>query len=405
MEEKFQKIYKYIMLVVITAFVTFLITSICVSNYFTGGNIDNIPLFSSNAQSANTITSINAIKTIIDKYYFGEVDEQKLTESAIKGYVEGLGDPYSEYITADEMEEYTTQLLGNYVGIGIYMIANTEYNLIQVLAPIKDSPSEQAGILPGDLIKSIDGIEYTADNMTVAANKIKGEEGTTVDLVIIRDGKEMEFKLTRKTVLTNPITEEILENEIGYLEVSSFDQGTAEEFKEKFEDLQKKGIKSLIIDLRNNGGGIVSEALGIAEYIADKGDTLLITVDKNNKEEYSKSKQNPIVNIPVIVLVNQNSASASEILAGALKDLNKATIVGTKTYGKGVIQQIMTLSDGSGLKLTIEEYYTPNRNQINQIGIEPDVTINLPESVKNPLLLEREDDTQLDKAIEILKNK
>lgn len=405
MEERFQKIYKYIMLVVITAFVTFLITSICVSNYFTGGNIDNIPLFSSNAQSANTITSINAIKTIIDKYYFGEVDEQKLTESAIKGYVEGLGDPYSEYITADEMEEYTTQLLGNYVGIGIYMIANTEYNLIQVLAPIKDSPSDQAGILPGDLIKSIDGIEYTADNMTVAANKIKGEEGTTVDLVIIRDGKEMEFKLTRKTVLTNPITEEILENEIGYLEVSSFDQGTAEEFKEKFEDLQKKGIKSLIIDLRNNGGGIVSEALGIAEYIADKGDTLLITVDKNNKEEYSKSKQNPIVNIPVIVLVNQNSASASEILAGALKDLNKATIVGTKTYGKGVIQQIMTLSDGSGLKLTIEEYYTPNRNQINQIGIEPDVTINLPESVKNPLLLEREDDTQLDKAIEILKNK
>ena len=405
MEEKFQKIYKYIMLVVITAFVTFLITSICISNYFTGGNIDNIPLFSSNVQSANTITSINAIKTIIDKYYLGEVDEQKLTENAIKGYVEGLGDPYSEYITADEMEEYTTQLLGNYVGIGIYMIENTEYNLIQVLAPIKESPAAEAGILPGDLIKSIDGVEYTAENMTVAANKIKGGEGTTVDLVIIRDGKELEFKLTRKTVLTNPITEELLESQIGYLEVSSFDKGTADEFKKKFEDLQKRGITSLVIDLRNNGGGIVSEALEIAGYIANKGDTLLITVDKNNKEEYSKSKQNPIVNMPVVILVNENSASASEILAGALKDLNKATVVGTKTYGKGVIQQILTLSDGSGLKLTIEEYFTPNRNQINKLGIEPDITINLPESVKSPLLLERKDDTQLEKAIEILKSK
>ena len=404
MEDKFQKIYKYIMLVAITALVTFLITSICVSNYYTGGNTQNIFL-SSSGNDSTTVTSINAIRAIINKYYLGEIDEQKLTEGAIKGYVEGLGDPYSEYITAEEMEEYKTQLLGNFVGIGIYMVENTEYNLIQVLAPIEGSPAEEVGILPGDLIKSIDGVEYTAENMTVAANKIKGEEGTKVKLTIIRENKELDFELTRRTVLTNPINEEVLENDIGYLEVSSFDQGTADEFKIKYEGLQSRGIKGLGIDLRNNGGDIVLEALKIAEYMANKGDTLLITVDKNQKEEVTKSAANPIVNVPVVILVNENTASASEILAGALKDLNKATIIGKNTYGKGVIQQILTLNNGCGLKLTIEEYFTPNKNKINKVGIEPNITIELPESVENPLLLTRGDDTQLDKAIEILKNK
>ena len=303
------------------------------------------------------------------------------------------------------MEEYKTQLLGNYVGIGIYMIENQEYNLPQVLTPIPESPAAKAGILPGDLIKSIDGVEYTAENMSIAANKIKGLEGTKVKLVIIRGNEELEFELIRKTVLTNPITEEVIENDIGYLSVSSFDQETANEFKKKYQDLQNKGIKGLIIDLRNNGGGIVKEALQIADYITKKGESLLITLNKNEKEEVTKSEEDPIVNVPVVVLVNENTASASEILAGALKDLNKATIVGTKTYGKGVIQQIVTLTDGSGLKLTIEEYFTPNKNKINNIGIEPNVIVELPESVQNSLLLERKDDNQLDKAIEILKNK
>ncbi len=392
-EEKLQKTYKYVMIIAITALITFLVTSICISNYYTSPNNANIGI------------SLSAIRDIIDECYLGEIDEQNLTEGAIKGYVEGLEDSYSEYISADEMEEYKTQLLGNYVGIGIYMIENQEYNLIQVLAPIKESPAAEAGILPGDFIKSIDGVEYTAENMTVAANKIKGKEGTKVKLVIIRENEEIEFELTRKTVITNPIVEEVLENNIGYLAITSFDSGTAEEFKRKYEDLQNKGIKGLIIDLRNNGGGIVSETLKIAEYIVNKGDTLLITVDKDNNEEISKSEEDPIVDVPVVVLVNENSASASEILAGALKDLNKATIVGTKTYGKGVIQQIMTLTNGAGLKLTIEEYYTPNKNKINQIGIEPNEIVELPESVENAWLLEREDDTQLDKAIEILKNK
>lgn len=400
MEEKFEKIYKYVMIIAITAFITFLVTSICVSNYYMGGKNDNVFVLN----SSKSKVTLNAIEALVDKYYLGEIDETKMQEALIKGYIEGLDDPYSEYITADEMEEYTTQLLGNYVGIGIYMIENEEHNLVQVLTPIPESPAAEAGILPGDFIKSVDGIEYTGDNMTVAANKIKGAEGTTVKLVIIRNNQELEFELIRRKVNTNPITEELLDNNIGYLEISSFDDGTAEEFKQKFEDLQTKGIKRLIIDLRNNGGGLVSEALQIADYIAEKGDTLLVTVDKNNNEEISKSENKPIVNMPIVILTNVNTASASEILAGALKDLNEATIVGTKTYGKGVIQQISKLPNGAGLKLTIEEYFTPNKNKINKVGIEPDEVVELPESVSNVWLLERKDDTQLQKAIEILKN-
>lgn len=368
--KKLQTIYKIIMLVVLTAFITFLVTSIGIYKYLVAS--DKLIVLESSAKNSKLSTALESMKAIIDKYYLGEQDEEKLIEGALHGYVEALGDEYTEYITADEMQEYQEQIKGNYVGIGIYMTSNTKYDLIQVLTPIKESPAYEAGILPGDLIVSVDGVEYKASDMTVAANKIKGEEGSKVKLVILRDEKEIEFELTRRKVNTNPIGEEKLENNIGYLEVTSFDEGTGEEFKKKFEDLETQGITSLIIDLRNNGGGLVSEALEIADYIIEKDETLLITVDKNNNEEITKSKYAPIVNMPIIVLVNENTASASEILAGALKDAGKATIVGTKTYGKGVIQQIITLSDGSGLKVTIEEYFTPKRNKINKIGIEPD---------------------------------
>ena len=194
-----------------------------------------------------------------------------------------------------------------------------------------------------------------------------------------------------------------MQNNIGYIEFSSFDEGTANEFKAKFEELSKQGIKSLIIDLRNNGGGIVDEALEIADYILAKDDVILYEVDKNNKEKIEKAKNDPIINMPIVVLTNENTASSSEILAGALKDHNKAKIVGKKTYGKGVIQQLLTLPDGSGLKITAEEYLTPNKTKINKIGIEPDEKVELPDTVKNVLTIEEKDDTQLQKAIEILK--
>lgn len=400
-QKKFRA-YKIIMLVVLVAFVTFIITSIGMYQYFGGKNNKNIELFSS-SNNTSIDDTLKSYKKIIDKYYLGDVDEEKLKEGAIKGYIEGLDDPYTEYIAKDDMEEYMQNTMGNFVGIGIYMVKNTDSNKIQVLAPIKNSPAEKAGILAGDLITSVDGVEYTGDQMSVASNKIKGEEGSVVKLQVLRNNETLDFEIKRENIKVNPVEGKKLENDIGYIEFSSFDDGTAEEFKAKYDELEKEGIKSLIIDLRNNGGGIVDEALQIADYMLDKDSVMLYEVDKNNNEKVKKAKEAKSINIPIIVLTNGNTASSSEILAGALKDNGVAKIVGTKTYGKGVIQQIMTLPDGSGIKITTEKYLTPNKTEINKIGIEPNEKVELPDSVKNELLVKENEDTQLQKAIEMLK--
>ena len=404
MEEKKKfKIYKIVMLVILVAFLTFLITSIAMYQFFT--NQDNIcisTLIKSNS-NLNIDATLTTYKRIIDKYYLGEVNEEELKEGAIKGYIEGLGDPYTEYIPKDDMKDYLEDTMGNFVGIGIYMVNNTELNKIQVLSPIKGSPAEKAGILPGDYIISVDGVQYSGSEMSIVSTKIKGEEGTTVKIEILRDTETKTFEIKRENIIVNPVEGKILNNNIGYIVFSSFDENTAEDFKSKYEELKKQGIKSLIIDLRNNGGGIVSESLEIADYIVEKGQVLLYEVDKNNNETVKKSENEPIINLPIVILTNENTASSSEILAGCLKDLGKAKIVGTKTYGKGIIQQVLTLPDGSGLKITSEKYLTPNKTEIHEIGIEPDEKVELPDTVKNVLLVEEKDDTQLQKAIELLK--
>ena len=403
MEEKKRfKIYKIVMLVILVAFITFLLTTIGMYQYFTKSGSGQ-KIISTSSENQDIASELSKYKKIIDKYFLGNVDEEKLKEGAIKGYIEGLDDQYTEYISKDDMKDYLEDTTGNFVGIGIYMTKDTSANKIMVLSPIKGSPAEKAGILPGDYIISVDGVTYTADDMSVAVNKIKGEVGSSVKIEILRNSETKTFEIKRENIKVNPVEGKVLENNIGYIEFSSFDEGTADDFKAKYEELAKKGIKSLVIDLRNNGGGIVSEALQIADYILDKDDVVLYEVDKNNKEEIEKSENAPIINMPIVLLTNGNTASSSEILAGALKDHGKAKIVGTKTYGKGVIQQLLTLPDGSGLKITSEEYLTPNKTKINKIGIEPDEKVELPDSVKNVLTVEQKDDTQLQKAIEILK--
>ena len=401
-ENKKTKIYKIIMLVILVAFVTFLLTSIGFYQYFTNGNNTDF-LIGSSSEETNIDDELKKYRALIDKYYLGEVNEEDLKEGAIKGYIEGLGDEYTEYISKEDMEEYMQDTMGNFVGIGIYMVNDTETNRIMVLSPIKGSPAEKAGILPGDYIMKINGESYTGEDNSIAASKIKGEEGTTVQLEILRGTETLNFEIKRENIIVNPVEGEVLENNIGYIEFTSFDENTAEEFKAKFEELQKSNITSLIIDLRNNGGGLVDQALEIAGYIADKGSVLLYEVDKNDKEEIKKSDSDPIINMPIVILVNENTASSSEILAGALKDLGKAKIVGTKTYGKGVIQELLTLSDGSGLKITSQKYLTPNKTEINNVGIEPNETVELPDTVENILNVDEKDDTQLQKAIEMLK--
>lgn len=404
-ENRKQRIYKVIMLVILTAVVTFIITTIIMYQIFsTKQLVGNLKVTDTSTSNTSALAAtLKNFRTLLDKKYLGEIDEQKLTEGAIKGYIEGLDDPYSEYFTKEEMKDFEETTMGNYVGIGIYMVKNTKDNTIVVLAPVQGGPAEKAGLKTGDVITKVDGKDYDGDSMSEASNKIKGEEGTKVKLEIQRDGKIMEFEIERQNVKLNHVESKKLEANIGYLKLSTFDEGCGQEFKTKFEELKKQGITSLIIDLRNNGGGIVEEALEIADLMVDKDQTLLITTDKNGKEEVKKSKADKTINMPIILLTNENSASASEILAGALKDLNAAKIVGTKTYGKGVIQELLTLSDGSGLKITTNEYYTPNHNKINKVGISPDVEVKLPEEEQDKVTVEESKDTQLQKAIEILK--
>lgn len=399
--DKRQKIYKIIMLVVIVATITFISTTLLMSQYV-GGNVRYITLSSNDGGISSTIASF---RKIIDQKFLGEIDEEKVMQETIRGYIKGLNDPYTEYMTKDEMEEFTADVMGNFTGIGIYLTNDIQKNAVVVISPIKDTPAHKAGILPGDIITKVDGVSYTGEQLTEASNKIKGEIGTKVTLEIIRDNKTLTFEITRENIKVNHVEGEVLENNIGYIVFNSFDDGCSDEFKEKLEELKNKNITSLIIDIRNNGGGLVDEALEIADYIIEKDKTLLITVDKNNNEEITKAEKNPIIDLPIVLLINENSASASEILAGALKDNKKATIVGEKSYGKGVIQELLTLTDGSGLKITTNEYFTPNRNKINEVGINPDVEVSLSEELKQQLVIEQKDDTQLQKAIEIIKQK
>ena len=407
---KRQRIYKIIMLMVLTAFIASILTALYIvkleeNNSLTSNNSGATSILSGLTNESNLTKSLKSIEKLVKSKYLNvsDIDETNTIDGAIAGYINALGDEYTEYIPADKMKEYTESVMGNFVGIGIYMVKNTEKDLVQVLSPIRESPAEKVGIKAGDLITKVDGVSYTADQMTEMANTIKGEEGSKVTLEILRGEETLTFEVIREKVNTNPVYSEKLENDIGYLEISSFDEGVAEDFKAKYLTLKEQGIKGLVIDLRDNGGGLVDEALKIVDYIVPKNQTTLITVDKDGKEEVTKSKEDKLIEEPVVVLVNASSASASEIMAGALKDLGAAQIVGTKTYGKGVIQQLLTLSNGAGLKITVEEYYTPNKAKINKVGIIPDYEVLLETSItREPT---DANDTQLNKAKEILKAK
>lgn len=392
---KKQSIYKVAMLVILVMVLTFIVTTILMYQYM-GGTVKYVNVSASDGGISSTLASF---KKIIDQKFLGEINDKTMLEETVKGYIKGLDDPYSEYFTKEEMEEFNTEVMGNFVGIGVYLTKDIERNAVIVIAPIEGSPAKEAGIQTGDIISKVNGMAYTGEQLSEASDVIKGEEGTKVTLEIIRNGKELNFEITRKTVKLNHVTSNVLESNIGYIKFNSFDEGSSVEFEEKLQELKKQNVKSLIIDIRNNGGGIVEEATNIADLFVPKGATLLITTDKNNKEEITKAKRDAIIDVPCYILTNKGTASASEILAGALKDNGKATIIGENTYGKGVIQELLKLKDGSGLKITTNEYFTPNKNKINKVGIKPDIEVVLDETVKDKTDITPKEDNQLQRAI------
>ena len=402
-DENFEKyknsIYnKFFAILLIVACVVAVVSSIFTYKWITKNNAV-LDLKASTTDTTNKTQaiakSLENFRSVIDEYYKGDIDEEKLLDSTIKGYVDGLGDKYTTYMPKEEWDEFQESALGNFVGIGIYMTENSD-ELIEVVSPMEDSPAKKAGIMAGDIIVEVNGESVIGQSTDIVSSKIKGEEGTNVSIKIKRNDEYLTFDLVRENIKIYHVYSEVLDNNVGYISLITFDTGCADEFYKKLTELKDKGITKLVIDLRNNTGGIVNESLNIAEMFINKGNKLLITEDNKNNKVTTYAKSDAIVDMDVVVLCNKYTASASEILIGALRDNNIAKIVGTQTYGKGVIQQIFKLKDGGALKITTEEYYTPNETKINKVGITPDVEVELKDG---------EEDIQLNKAIEILNQK
>jgi len=338
---------------------------------------------------------------IKDNFYF-ELDESKFHEYMLKGLFESLDDPYSVYMSPDEYTEFQISSEGEYSGVGIVM-APTDEGHVVVVSPIEDTPADQAGILAGDIIMAVDGEKTTEDNFEDIADMVRGEVNTNVVLTIRREGIEEDFdvEITRKVVKLQAVKSRILEDNIGYIRISLFDKDVASEFKKHLKELQAQNITGLVLDLRGNPGGSVDEVTEIADEILGK-QLIFYSKDKNGdkRESYSDSSK---LEIPYVLLVDGGSASASEILAGAVKDTDAAEIVGTQTFGKGIIQVLRPLSSGDAIKLTVSGYFTPNGTSIHEIGIEPTVVEPLSEDYVTKENPTDADDNQLQKALELIR--
>lgn len=355
---------------------------------------------------------LTLIDNALAENYIYDIDKKSMTESAIKGYVRGLDEVYTNYYTPEEFEQYTEALEDTYVGIGV-VISATEENFIEVISAFEDSSAYEAGIKPGDILYKIEDKEYYGDEMDAAVAEIKrGKEGTKVKLTLIRDGKEIEMEVERRVVSMQSVKSEMMEGNIGYLRISSFNtegesskENTYTEYKENIEELKNAGAEKLIIDLRDNPGGALDVVVDIADDMLPEGLITYIEYKDGTREEY-KSDANAL-DMPIAVLINGNSASASEVLTGALKDYKKATVIGTTSYGKGVVQSVVPFPDGSGMSMTIAKYYSPNGVCIQDKGIEPDIEVKLDEKYNYYYASELtyEEDLQLQKAVEVLSEK
>ena len=351
------------------------------------------------------LAKINKIENLIDQYYLFDIDKNKQQEGAVEGYVKALGDPYSEFLTKEEMDSLNQQTEGEYAGVGI-VVTPSETGAITVVSAIKGSPAFEKGIKKDDIILKINGKDYNASQMNDAVKVMKGKPNTDVKLTIARmenkTSKIFDVNITRRMISLTTVNSQKI-GDIGYINITQFDRKTDKEFIEQYENLKKQNVKSIVLDLRNNPGGLLDSTVKIADYLLPQG-VIVKTVDKNKKEDVQKSDSSE-QNLPMVVLVNGSSASASEILTGALKDYKKATIVGEKTFGKGIVQTIIPMEKGEGLKLTISEYFSPNGNKIHKQGVKPDVEIKLDEKAKGIGVEFMKEDNQLQKALEILNKK
>ena len=341
-----------------------------------------------------------AIDGIIDEYYLEDADLQAMADAMYKAMIESLGDKYSEYYSAEEYKALMESVSGYYKGIGVSVIQDDSGNTV-VNEVFGNSPANDAGIQPGDIIFKVDGTEVTGMDLDVIVGMIKGEEGTEVTVIVKRNSEEITYVMERRQVEVPTVYGEILENNIGYISIAGFDTVTPDQFETTLNELKDGGMTSLIIDVRDNPGGTLDSVTGILDQLLPEGLTVYTEDKYGNRDEYNSDEATKL-EIPMVVLINENSASASEIFAGAIKDFEAATIVGKTTYGKGVMQAIRSFTDGSALKITTAYFYTPKGTVINGVGIVPDVEIEIPVEAYEDYVITPEEDVQLQKAIEII---
>ena len=344
-----------------------------------------------------TYKKIIQVKSLIDQHYMGDVDEQSLTDYIFVGMIAGLNDPYSAYYTKEEYDLLSEYQNGYYTGIGITVANRVDDNALLITGVVDDGPADKAGVCANDIIKQINGTDADKISATDAAALIQYSDTDDIELSVYREstGESFDFTIKKESMEREIVTSEILDNNIGKISISSFTGVTEEHFKEALDDMKSKNVTGLIIDLRDNGGGLVSSVTNVLRDILPKG-VIFSTVDRNgNKSETTCDGENEL-EIPLVVLVNRNTASASEIFAGAVQDYQNGTIVGTQTHGKGIVQDVYQLNDGSVIRLTVSHYYTPNGNDIHKKGITPDVVIEQDENT--------EEDEQLNAAMKLLED-
>lgn len=353
-------------------------------------------------------SEVRNIFSLIDSYFYEDVSRQKLEESMLQGLMAGLDDPYAYYYSPEEFETLLESVSGVYCGIGAIVSQDVETKIITVLHPYEGSPSYEAGMLPGDIIYKVDGEDVTGMDLTEVVARMKGEENTQVKVTVYRDGVEepIDITITRGEIVAITVQSRMLDNNIGYIQISEFEFVTVEQFTDALDKLEAQGAEGLIIDVRDNPGGSYDAVVDVLDRLIPKGKLLVYTLDKNNIREEKYSMTDECIEIPLVVLVNERSASASEIFAGTLSDYEIATLVGTKSFGKGIVQTILPLINGnSGVKLTTSHYYLPLGTCIHGQGIEPDVTVEIDEELEQQIISSREYDNQIDKAVEILLEK
>lgn len=353
-----------------------------------------------NSEFISAITE--AVDMINEKYIdIYDVSEDEMLDNVISSIASSVGDPYTRYVTEEEYNEMLTSGTEQYGGLGIHLTYDIEMDAMIILSVMPNSPALESGLQIGDYIIQVEDTVVNLENYTECVNTMKGEEGTSVDIVISRNGEIIEKSVTRKIIQVNNVESEILEGNIGYIKIVQFENDICNQFKTEYEKLLSQNITGLVIDVRNNPGGLVSETVKILDILLPKGEVLKL-VYKDGSQKVYKCSDNKQIEIPLAVITNGSSASAAEILASAVKDSNKGVVIGTKTYGKGIVQEIEKLSYRGALSITVAKYYTASGVEINKNGIEPNIVVELPEELKNKTVLAKDKDLQLQRAIQYI---